>query len=690
MLRLFAVMAAACCLLGLLAVPVRAQSEWNDAPTMALVQRATALREQQLADTALHDWRATAHGYLTFLAQLGEGFTEPPKVVKADELELEVYWRAPGLSKQRIVGRRDTLLLPTDIAYHRDHLGIVQNNFPEVIRVGEGDEVRDVPHPLSPRGLAEYEFAIGDSIEMRLPDRAIRVAIVRVRPVDDTQPRVIGALFIERGSAQLVRMAFNFTRAAFVDRQLEDLAIVLENALVGNRFWLPRRQEVEIRRSGTWMDFPVRGIIRGRWEICCHEVNVGLDAAMFAGPEIVQAPQRVMRSHAWGGAILDSLPPDVRAPSDPEVRTIQEEARRLVRGQALARARRATLAARGASDVIRVRRAEGLAVGGGVSRALGGGVRAAVYARYGFDDEQLKPRAEISWMRANGRGVRVFGEREYRDAGDIVERSGLINSIAAQEFGSDATQPYDVRAAGVELELGRTLGASWRLAFSYEEHDAVHVVASPSRGTYEPVIPALHADARRVALSFERPTTLSVGGTELRLAGEVHGVVWDVPGGSDAARTARAFVDLTIERPVSSHRLVSRTTFAVVDGSHSLVPSQELVYLGGPVSGPGYRYHELVAEVGGTQRLEWRMPAPFLAIPLGRFGQSPPQMTFAPYAHTVFLARPAGDRRAGWYPSLGAGVLLLFDALRLDVARGLRDGKWTFSADLTTELWRVL
>ena len=60
-----------------------------------------------------------------------KGFPTPPKIVKADELELEVYWHAPNLSKQRIVGRRDTLLLPTDIAYHRDHLGIVQNNFPQ-------------------------------------------------------------------------------------------------------------------------------------------------------------------------------------------------------------------------------------------------------------------------------------------------------------------------------------------------------------------------------------------------------------------------------------------------------------------------------------------------------------------------------------------------------------------------------
>jgi hypothetical protein len=129
-------------------VPRRsAAQEWNDARTLTLVRQATERRARALADSGLVDYQAKAHGYLTFLAQVGEGFREPPRVVKADELSIQVYWRAPNLSKQRIVGQRDTLLLPTDIAYHRDHLGIVQNHFPNIIRLGDGDEDVDVPHP---------------------------------------------------------------------------------------------------------------------------------------------------------------------------------------------------------------------------------------------------------------------------------------------------------------------------------------------------------------------------------------------------------------------------------------------------------------------------------------------------------------------------------------------------------------
>src|SRR5258705_13639385 len=170
MYRLYAAACAVCALLAVAPRPAAAQ-QWNDPRTRALVERATARRAQQLADTGLRDYKAIAHGYVTFLAQVGEGLAEPPKVVKADELVNEVYWRAPNLSKQRILGRRDTLPLPTDIAYHRDHLGIVQNNFPATIRLGDGDEVLDVPHPLSPQGLSAYDFAIADSLPLNLPGR---------------------------------------------------------------------------------------------------------------------------------------------------------------------------------------------------------------------------------------------------------------------------------------------------------------------------------------------------------------------------------------------------------------------------------------------------------------------------------------------------------------------------------------
>src|SRR3954466_13827505 len=492
-----------------------AQQIWNDARTTALVERATERRASQLADTALVDYKATAHGYVTFLAQFGEGFPEPPKIVKADELGLEVYWRAPDLSKQRIMGRRDTLLLPTDINYHRDHLGIVQNNFRNVIRIGEGDEVRDVPHPLSPAGLQEYDYAIHDSLQIRLGDRVLDVYEVRVRPKDDREPRAVGAVYIDRESGEVVRMAFSFTRAALIDKDLEDVSVVLENALIEGRFWLPRRQEIEIRRTGSWLDYPARGIIRGRWEICCYQVNKGIPASYFAGPEIVQAPpsEQAQEPFPFVGNVLDSLPPDVRAVTDEDVRKVQEEARALVREQALARSRSFALSARHISDLARFNRVEGLALGTGLLQRVGAGFGLAVWGRYGFSDGEAKGRGALEYRTGAGSSLILSGERSYRDVGDEQETSLVQNTIAAQEFGSDYTDTYDTRALTLSGTLARF---GWRPSFAlgYEWQLPLEVHASPANGRFEPTIPAQVLHETHLALAVDRSTSLTLGGFE--------------------------------------------------------------------------------------------------------------------------------------------------------------------------------
>lgn len=693
--KILAALAAASCFVGGMVAPLPSVAqEWNDARTRALVERATERRAQQLADTGLVDYRATARGYVTFLAQIGEGFPDPPRVVKADELALEVYWRAPNLSKQRIVGRRDTLLLPTDVNYHRDHLGIVQNNFPSIIRLGEGDEVRDVPHPLSAVGLREYDFAISDSLAIRLPGRTIDVIQVRVRPRDDRQPRVVGAVYLDRESADVVRMAFNFTRASYLDRYLEDLAIVLENSLVNGRFWLPTRQEIEIRRTGTWLEYPARGIIRGRWEICCYELNTGLERSMFTGPEIVDAPDFVKERFEWSGAIMDSLPPEIRSARPADVEQIQAEARRLVRAEALARSRQLSLSTRRISDVVRFNRVEGLALGAGLSRGLGGGLGVELSGRWGFADEEAKGRAALRFERAGGLAVRLFAHRSYREAGDVQEVSLIRNSLAAQEFGSDWTDLYDVRGGGIELRLGEPGSTVWRIEGSIEDQEELAVHATPARGTFAPTLPAASLRMQRLVLGAERPLTLGPLGSEIRASAELRGGRFTPSEEGSTTQGERAWLGRfhlmgEVARPFGPHRFVLRTTVAGVDAVSSPIPPQELVRLGGPISGPGYEFHEFVGSVGVTQRIELRTPVPFVPLPLGRFGRAPGSATLAPYAHLLYLQASDGAPE-GFRPALGVGLLTLFDVLRFDVARGLRGGRWTFSVDVGRDFWSIL
>jgi hypothetical protein len=679
---------------------------WNDSTTLALVRRTADRRRAQLADTALRDYRALARGTLTFLGQLGDVLATPPRVIQATQVATEVYWRAPNLSKQRVVGTRDTTVLPTDNSFYRDRFGIVQNNFPNVIRVGDGRDVADVPHPLAPQGEALYDFAIRDSLGIRLGDRTVSVLEVQVRPKDPSQARLVGTLFVDRAEAQVVRMAFTFTSASYLDRRNEDVSIVLENALVQGRFWLPRRQEVEVRRAGTWMDFPARGIIRGRWDIGDYQVNQEIPAARFAGAELEFAPPAQRRAYPFDGSVLDALPADVTLVTDDDVQRVQAQARALVQAQVLRRARGSALSARAVSDFVRVNRAEGLALGAGYLARLGNGVAVRARARYGLADERAKGALALERRGATGSLFRLEGFRSYREAGDEPEVSLARNSLAAQEFGSDWTDPYD--AYGVQLagELAPWRGVRPSFTLGYETQAPLAVRARPLTGAYEPTLPALALSGVRATVGAERAAVAGPLGTMLQWRAEARASRWTPGRGwrlgcradGGCGRFVRGALAAEAQRPLAgdgTRRLVLRTTLAGVTGRWNGaggVPVQELVLLGGPVTGPGYDFHQFAARFGASQRVEWRFPVPFPSLSLGRYGRSPASATLAPYAHTVYVARPSAVRpgRAGWSPAVGAGAYLFFDLLRVDVARGLRDGRWTFSVDVTRDFWRVL
>jgi hypothetical protein len=120
--------------------------------------------------------------------------------------------------------------------------------------------------------------------------------------------------------------------------------------------------------------------------------------------------------------------------------------------------------------------------------------------------------------------------------------------------------------------------------------------------------------------------------------------------------------------------------------------AQELAYFGGPVTAPGYGYHEFSGVAGVSQRVEWQHPAWSIPVPLGRLGSLRAPVTIAPFVQAVWVdaGAPGLPTAAGWHESAGLGVITLWDALRFDVARGVRDGKWTFAVDFSRDLWPIL
>lgn len=662
---------------------------WNDPRTAALVDRAIARRSAQLADTGLTDYRALAHGYLTFLAQIGEGYPDPPQVVRADELAVEVYWRAPNQSKQRIVGRRDTLMLPTDISYHRDHLAIVQNNFPAIIRLGDGDEVRDVPHPLSARGREAYEFATTDSLSIRVGARTWSVMQVDVRPRDDRQARVVGSLFLDRESAAVVRMSLGFTRAALIDAALESVSVVLDNGLIEGRFWLPRRQEIEIRRSGTWLDFPARGIIRGEWDLCCMEPNKGVPAELFNGPEITFAPPSALAAYKFPGLITDSIASRLKlALDDASARRVQEHAADLVHSTALSRAGRAVLSVRRVSDFVRVNRVEGLAVGGAV--AVGAGpFSLRTQAHYGFDDRRVKHDVTVSWQPAHWPTLSIGAFDLLRAAGDVPESSTLANSFAAQEIGVDLTDEF--RARGVIATARGGTRLQWRVSFEQANESAVSTRARPFSGTYRPAFGATTVRSSRLAWEGAVSRVDGPASTVWDIAAAL-AVFSDEPRDLTSRRTyPRGRLRLAVEHAAPGGTMAVSTIAASVFGAN--VPEQQQVLFGGPQTAPGYDTHAIRGTTGASTRAEWRIRIGSFPLQLGRFGVTRVPVVVAPFLQAAWVTAGYQSlvQNQSWHRSVGLGLISFYDLLRLDAVRGTDpSGRWALRLDFGRAFWPIL
>ena len=662
--------------------PVAAQS-WNDSAAVALAKRATARRTQVGADTGLRDYRARAHGFVFFLGQFGEGMTQAPRLIKADQLELEVYWKAPRLSKQRIVGWRDRAELPTDISYHVDHLGIIQNNFGPVIRLGDGDEVKDVPHPLSPDALLRYDYALGDTTTIHLGDTVVRVAILEVRPASSA-PAIAGTLYLDVATADLVRMSFSFTPDSYVDKQLEDVSIVLENALWQGRYWLPYRQEIEIRRRATWLDIPARGVIRGRWDVEDYDFNIGLDDRWFVGPEIVALPRAEREAYPWDQSLATAIQDVAEPVRRNDMEAVRAEVARLAGYRARSALQPQRLGVRRISDLVHANRVEGLALGAGFVIRLGGAAEARALLSYGTADG--RPKGLFALSEAQGLWhVEAAGYREVRDVADHAVVAPLVNSFAAQEFGDDYGDYYG--AEGLQLVVTRMLGARGEASITLQR-DAIRslsVHGTPASGTYRPN-PALGGgSANRAALTLRRRS----GGFAVRRDLQAE-LTLEIGGPRHEISYGRLAVTGQALAPLGPTRVLLR---ADAGYATSELPAHRTFVMGGRGTLPGDPFRAWGGSRAALVHAEWRVPLPALTLGVGKLARVPTTLTAAPFVATGWTdAPPAGTTwRATGDARTSVGIALEWLGLiRLELGMGLQSGRGQLSFDLSRDFWPIL
>lgn len=659
--------------------------DWNSQEVLAIARRAVERRATVQADSGLRDYRARAHGFVFFLGQLGE-LSEPPRLIKSDQLELEVYWKAPGVSKQRIIGWRDRADLPTDISYHRDHLGIVTGNFGDRIGLGHDQEVHDVPHPLSRAGLALYDFALVDSQTVRLPQRAVRVYLVRTRPKDMDAARVVGTLYIDVDTAELVQFRFNFTRSAYVDDTLEDITIMLENSLWDGRFWLPVRQEIEIRRRTSWLDLPARGIIRGRWEIDSYEFNLPVPPAAFIGPTIVAAPPAVRDTFHWDESIDEAI----RSVSDPamtvDLEEVRAEVRQLAQDRVLTGLAVSKPGVSSASEIVHFNRVEGLAVGAGwIFRPWGGALRVDLWGGYGFSDRKAKGRIKLD--RRLGRvTIGLEGMAVTHDVGDEPVISPFLNSLVAQEAGDDYGDYYFLTNAALLVQLETGARSVLKVTAGAEHSSDLVVAATPATGEYRDN-PALGTGMLGVG-------TLSY---ELRSAGfalgrGVSGGVKVEGGLGERIRFLRIIGSLRAQIPAGRTDITARFWGGL--GSNELPANRSLV-MGGRGTLVADQFRAWGGRNGVFALLEWRIPVPFPTIPLGAFSSTGNRVTVAP---NIALGWTSGELAQavpwevthGVRPVVGLGIEWFHNLFRIDFGFGLEDSQFGVVFDLNRGLWGIL
>jgi len=672
------------------ALPARTLSAqgWDSPEVRALAGRAVVRRQAALADTGLVDFTARAHGFVFFLGQIGEGLQEPPRLIKSDQLELEVFWMAPNLSKQRIVGWRDRRELPTDISYHRDHLGIVLNNFPDRIRIGEGDEVRDVPHPLSPAGLTLYQFALVDSLTIQLPDRAIRVYEISVRPRDLRAPRLVGSLFLDVDRGDLVRMRFSFTRSSYLDAQLEDITVSVENSLWAGRFWLPLRQEIEIRRRAEWLDFPARGIIRGRWEIDTYRFNQGLGANVFfdGRPEIVAAPREVRDSFPWREDIEAEVREIARPARLQDFAAVREEAAAIAQGRFLSGLRRTQLGGASVSDFAHVNRVEGLALGaGGVLRS--GDLATELRLRFAAATATTLFTGGVTGsVRCGAWTVGAGGYRDVRDFGDMPVIARATNSLLAQEAGSDYGDYY--LATGGEATVTRALGGrtALRLALGAARIDSLPVAATWARGSYTRPNPGVREGGwSYLKLGLRRQASSFAMVREFSGRAELEGAVF----GSESY--GRFHAEGRWQLPVRSGWVVLRGSVGLATPG---LPSHRAFVLGGRGTLLGEGFRAYTGRQAAWLSADLRLPLPVPEIPLGSFAGTGRTATLVPFLAAGWTggAVPGtpGVPADGPRPVIGLGIEWPHNLLRVDVGVSPRSGRVGVAVDVSRGLWDVL
>jgi len=654
--------------------------DWNDVRSLEVARKAVTSRRLG-RDNDLERFSAYAEGQVHYLAEYGDQLQD--QAVRSDRIALELRWRRGVGSLQTIVGRRHVSWMPTTVEYHIDHLSLVVENFGDRIHIGDGDEVRDVLNPVASGALGFYEYRLVDSLSIRINDRLTELYRLKVRPRDMDRPGVVGTIDIERRSFAVVRLAVTFTPSSYVDPTVRSVSVDLQNALISNRVWLPAEQHTEVRRQMRFLDLPFGGTIRTSFKVLSWDLDPPKDAWIPMGHRVRAVNDHDLRTYVgWLTWDPDGDPEEMRADSA-LFEGIRAEAVRVVKGRYLGGTSRLRLDVPSFSSLVRVRRAEGVLAGLGARYDLDGHWTARVHGGYAFGAE----RGEVEAGLAATYGDLRFGFEGWldrpADIGPWDAASGLVSTAGAVFRGEDYVDPYFERGGRVwaALPVG---GGTAAVAISSARQESAELHLDPlgdDRPRY--ILPIREGRDTRVTVSFDRELA-PLAGSKLHLGADVDLATL---GDFDYTRWVFDFTATPTE-PDATWGWEGRGGAGIVTGNR---PVQRALRFGGRSTVPGYEFRRFNGEqvafvnlaVSRSVLYPWFRVRALGAVGWSHVDDDVVRMP-GPLPGDLPLEYATPDT-GGLRPSIGGGISIVYDLVRLEVARGLDGGIWEWTLSVNPQ-----
>lgn len=456
-----------------------ADSVYASPALRALVTRAAEVNG--VVPAALDSYEADVE---TDLALMRSSPTGEESTMQLEQVASRLWWTEGRPVLQRMIGyRSQTLgLSPSTLSFfevpwlvphlYGDRIDLVHTGGPRRDAQGRPIRIRTI-HPFASDRERVYAYEGGDTVDvLRLPDRTIPIARVRVRPRAEPERASLafeGFIDVELNTHHIVRMSGRIfalgLKESAASRLLEAtlqgvLFVEFENAEYDEAYWLPRTQRIEAQAITQLGDSRIAYRVMSRFGPLIP--NIDVPAEVLALDPLVHPYGKLETASRGQLAAFDDWrlePGAIMAGAT--VRDFQHAAPPALAETGSPRLR---FGARHLSHLIRQNRVEGLFTGAGLTldlRDAAPGWKVRAHGGWAWSEGTARGGAEIARQAGEWETI-ARAERQLAHTNDFMVVYDPEPGVPPL-FAGDVYDYLDRRIASLIAQQPRSTG--WRLRF---------------------------------------------------------------------------------------------------------------------------------------------------------------------------------------------------------------------------------